>query len=155
MSTSMRCQERFANNRAEVSHEHTREQERQMPRFQIATPGAVIRGCSQSGPQFVSHRAASSSSRQLLPTAKSHFLQVGAGHVRLLNGTRPRSCTNFVGVTLRQNPHYNEGRSHMSLGPGVPDSPTGIPPRLQIDRHRADTKLNVFARSVLGGLHHE
>ena len=60
MSTSMRCQERFANNRAEVSHEHTREQERQMPRFQIATPGAVIRGCSQSGPQFVSHRAASS-----------------------------------------------------------------------------------------------
>jgi putative transposase len=33
MSTSMHCRERYANNRAEVSHEHTRAQERQMRRF--------------------------------------------------------------------------------------------------------------------------
>jgi putative transposase len=30
MPTSMHCHERYANNRAEVSHEHTRAQERQM-----------------------------------------------------------------------------------------------------------------------------
>jgi len=33
MSTSMHCSDRYANNRAEVSHEHTRAQERQMRRF--------------------------------------------------------------------------------------------------------------------------
>jgi putative transposase len=33
MPTSMHCHERYANNRAEVSHEHTRAQERQMRRF--------------------------------------------------------------------------------------------------------------------------
>ena len=33
MSTSMHCDERYANNRAEVSHEHTRTQERKMRRF--------------------------------------------------------------------------------------------------------------------------
>lgn len=33
MPTSMHCDDRYANNRAEVSHEHTRAQERQMRRF--------------------------------------------------------------------------------------------------------------------------
>ncbi len=33
MSTSMHCSDRYANNRAEVFHEHTRAQERQMRRF--------------------------------------------------------------------------------------------------------------------------
>lgn len=33
MSTSMHCDDRYANNRAEVSHEHTRARERQMRRF--------------------------------------------------------------------------------------------------------------------------
>ena len=37
MPTSMHCHERYANNRAEVSHEHTRAQERQMRRFK--SPG--------------------------------------------------------------------------------------------------------------------
>jgi putative transposase len=33
MPTSMHCHGRYANNRAEVSHEHTRAQERQMRGF--------------------------------------------------------------------------------------------------------------------------
>ena len=33
MSTSMHCSDRYANNRAEVSHEHTPAQERKMRRF--------------------------------------------------------------------------------------------------------------------------
>ena len=33
MPTSMHCDERYANNRAEVSHEHTRAHERKMRRF--------------------------------------------------------------------------------------------------------------------------
>jgi putative transposase len=33
MPSVVHCQDKYANNRAEVSHEHTREQERQMRRF--------------------------------------------------------------------------------------------------------------------------
>ena len=52
--------------------------------------------------------------------------------------------------------HYNTGRSHMALGPGVPDPPPVMPrdaastshPHLREDRI-------VRARSILGGLHHE
>lgn len=41
MSTSMHCHERYANNRAEVSHEHTRAQERHMRKFK--SPGQTHR----------------------------------------------------------------------------------------------------------------
>jgi putative transposase len=41
MSTSMHCWDRYANNRAEVSHEHTRALERQMRRFK--SPGQAQR----------------------------------------------------------------------------------------------------------------
>ena len=41
MSTSMHCCDRYANKRAEVSHEHTRAQERQMRRFK--SPGQAQR----------------------------------------------------------------------------------------------------------------
>jgi len=41
MSTSLHCDDRYANNRAEVSHEHTRAQERQMRRFK--SPGQAQR----------------------------------------------------------------------------------------------------------------
>jgi putative transposase len=41
MPASVHCHERYANNRAEVSHEHTRAQERQMRRFK--SPGQAQR----------------------------------------------------------------------------------------------------------------
>ena len=41
MPTSMHCNDRYANNRAEVSHEHTRAQERQMRQFK--SPGQAQR----------------------------------------------------------------------------------------------------------------
>ena len=52
--------------------------------------------------------------------------------------------------------HYNRGRPHSSLGPGVPDPP----PQLAViptpqSRHRAAAGAFVLSKSVLGGLHHE
>jgi putative transposase len=53
-------------------------------------------------------------------------------------------------------PHYNAGRPHMALGPGVPD-----PPRIPLDhphlnsRHRRGESYAVRANPILGGLHHE
>ena len=51
--------------------------------------------------------------------------------------------------------HYNHGRPHMSLGPGIPQPPPPLPVRLQAHRHRLPPHLRVVARAVLGGLHHE
>ena len=52
--------------------------------------------------------------------------------------------------------HYNCGRPHSSLGPGVPDPPPEfqVAPRSE-SRHRLAAGVLVLAKSVLGGLHHE
>lgn len=52
--------------------------------------------------------------------------------------------------------HYNHGRPHMALGPGVPDPPSAVAQlATQLSRHRIGERLVVHVRSVLGGLHHE
>ena len=52
--------------------------------------------------------------------------------------------------------HYNRGRPHMMLGPGVPDPPAAMAIYdYQTPRSDLIGQLAVNARSVLGGLHHE
>jgi putative transposase len=52
--------------------------------------------------------------------------------------------------------HYNHGRPHMALGPGVPDPPSDVPPSgNQLSRHRIGERFVLRVRSLLGGLHHE
>ncbi len=52
--------------------------------------------------------------------------------------------------------HYNHGRPHMALGPGVPDPPSAVAQlATQLSPHRIGEHLVVHAQSVLGGLHHE
>ena len=51
--------------------------------------------------------------------------------------------------------HYNAGRPHMALGPGIPQPPPHLPMPLQEHRHRLPEPLQVVARPILGGLHHE
>jgi len=51
--------------------------------------------------------------------------------------------------------HYNGGRPHMSLGPGVPDPPPGLPVSLQSTPHSLADGFRVVSRPLLGGLHHE
>ncbi len=53
--------------------------------------------------------------------------------------------------------HYNRGRPHSSLEPGVPGSPstTAVIARESNFRHRLGEGVAVRSRSVLGGLHHE
>jgi len=51
--------------------------------------------------------------------------------------------------------HYNRGRRHSALGPGVPDPPANSPVPLSTSRHRLDGFRSVHATPILGGLHHE
>ena len=52
--------------------------------------------------------------------------------------------------------HYNRGRPHSRLGPGVPDPPRAaeLIPKSK-NRHRLAASALVLSKSVLGGLHHE
>jgi transposase InsO family protein len=51
--------------------------------------------------------------------------------------------------------HYNRGRPHMMLGPGVPDPPAARPTVTPKSRHRLGNFGSVRSKAVLGGLHHE
>jgi len=50
--------------------------------------------------------------------------------------------------------HYNNGRPHSALGPGIPEPSEDIPV-LEISGHRIPCGHRVAGSSVLGGLHHE
>jgi putative transposase len=82
---------------------------------------------------------------------------------RLL-GTLRRECLDFL-IPLTEHhlwcflnewvPHYNAGRPHMALGPGIPQPPPRLPMPLQAQRHRIPEPLRVVVCPILGGLHHE
>jgi putative transposase len=79
-------------------------------------------------------------------------------------GTLRRECSDFMiplttthrqGILKEWVAHYNAGRPHMALGPGIPQPPSSLPVLRQRHRHRLPKDLHVGARPVLGGLHHE
>jgi transposase InsO family protein len=51
--------------------------------------------------------------------------------------------------------HYNQGRPHLSLGPGIPEPAAVFLPLQDHDRHAFAQDCKVVARTVLSGLHHE
>jgi transposase InsO family protein len=80
-------------------------------------------------------------------------------------GTVRRECLNWViplseahlrSILREWTTHYNRGRPHSSLGPGVPDPPkeSAKVPK-PTSRHRLAAGALVLVNSVLGGLHHE
>ena len=51
--------------------------------------------------------------------------------------------------------HYNRGRRHTVLDPGVPDPPPGVPRPMPKGRHLLAAFGSVCGTAVLGRLHHE
>jgi hypothetical protein len=51
--------------------------------------------------------------------------------------------------------HYNQGRPHASLGPGLHEPADALLPPRPHHRHSLDQNYTVAARAILGGLHHE
>jgi putative transposase len=92
-----------------------------------------------------------------------HSPQANALCERLL-GTLRRECLDFV-IPLTENHlrrllqewvwHYNAGRPHMALGPGIPQPPASLPVPLQAHRDHLPTHLHVVVHPILGGLHHD
>jgi putative transposase len=82
---------------------------------------------------------------------------------RLL-GTLRRECLDFL-ILLTENHlrhvlhdwalHYNTGRPHMTLGPGIPQPPPHVPAPQHVYQHQIPGYMQVIAHPILGGLHHE
>jgi putative transposase len=78
-------------------------------------------------------------------------------------GTARRECLDYM-IPLNEGhvrqilknwmTHYNRGRPHSSLGPGIPEA---IGPKVerQAQRHRIPDGHRIEVRPILGGLHHE
>ena len=82
---------------------------------------------------------------------------------RLL-GTLRRECLDFLTPLTEHHvrrllhdwaPHYNTGRPHMALGPGIPQPPAHVPAPPHGYRHQIPGHLQVIAHPILSGLHHE
>ena len=92
-----------------------------------------------------------------------HSPQANALCERLI-GTLRRECLDFVIAFTEHHlrcivhawvPHYNGGRPHMALGPGMPQPPPPLPALLQAHRHCLPEHLRVVVRPILGGLHYD
>ena len=80
-----------------------------------------------------------------------------------LIGTIRRECLDFV-IALSERhlrtvlrewvTHYNRGRPHASLGPGIPDR-SAHDTIAESPRHRLPNGCRLVTRAILGGLHHE
>jgi putative transposase len=79
-------------------------------------------------------------------------------------GTMRRECLDYVipwsqkhlRTILREwVAHYNQGRPHASLGPGIPDLRGKPIRRPKAQRHAFPTASRIRVKDVLGGLHHE
>jgi putative transposase len=82
-----------------------------------------------------------------------------------LIGTIRRECLDWLiilnerhlrVILLEWMTHYNQGRPHASLGPGIPGIPDVPPDRFsQPNRHHIPAGHRVIAAPILAGLHHE
>ena len=80
-----------------------------------------------------------------------------------LIGTVRRECLDFL-IPLNDGhlrsllkewvTHYNRGRPHASLGPGIPDLRAGQQ-RAKLCGHHVPMDQQVVTKAILGGLHHE
>jgi transposase InsO family protein len=80
-----------------------------------------------------------------------------------LGGSLRRECLDFLipfnerhlrRIIREWTAHYNHGRPHSALGPGLPEPMSDQLPSNK-HRHSLPVGYRVVKRSVLGGLHHE
>jgi putative transposase len=81
---------------------------------------------------------------------------IGTVRRECLDWMIPMSEVHLRSILKEWTIHYNRGRPHSALGPGVPDPPKeSVQVPKSESRHRLAGSALVFAKSVLGGLHHE
>jgi putative transposase len=89
------------------------------------------------------------------PTANAHCERlIGTIRRECLDYLIPLNACHLRRILREWICHYNAGRPHQSLGPGIPDQVQRTPlGRKRVDHLHRGSK--VIARLILGGLHHE
>lgn len=81
-----------------------------------------------------------------------------------LVGTMRRECLDWLiplnekhlrGILREWVTHYNRGRPHASLGPGIPELTRNPPLSAECRRHELPEGCQIRTKDILGGLHHE
>jgi putative transposase len=81
---------------------------------------------------------------------------IGTVRRECLDWLIPLSESHLRSILRMWIPHYNTGRPHMALGPGIPDPPPDYRDQFPSNsRHRRGESYSVGAKPILGGLHHE
>ena len=93
-----------------------------------------------------------------------HSMTFANAYCERLVGTVRRECLDFM-IPLGEKhlsrilaewvTHYNQGRPHSSLGPGIPEPVEMLLPTQAHSRYFSSDMHKVVARPILGGLHHE
>ena len=79
---------------------------------------------------------------------------IGSARRECLDFTIPVDDDHVRRILKMWTAHYNKGRPHSSLGPGIPDQ-TIHKVELQTQRHCIPKDHRVVVAPILGGLHHE
>ena len=89
------------------------------------------------------------------PTANAHCERL-IGRIRreCLDHLIPLNASHLRGTLREWARHYNAGRPHRSLGPGIPDQVQQAPAVFKQAAQRS-SHSRVIAKRILGGLHHE
>ena len=93
-----------------------------------------------------------------------HWPQANSYCERLIGSIR-RECLDFLiplseghlrRILKKWKTHYNQGRPHSSLGPGLPEKVgQNSPVPIQKHHHQLQEGYRVASKAILGGLHHE
>ena len=90
-----------------------------------------------------------------MPTANAHCERlIGSIRRECLDYLLPLNAFHLRRTLREWGRHYNAGRPHRSLGPGIPDhvqQPAAVSKQLA----RLSSFAGVTAKPILGGLHHE
>jgi transposase InsO family protein len=90
-----------------------------------------------------------------VPQANAHCERViGTARRECLDWCIPINERHLRRVLAEWIPHYNRGRPHSMLGPGIPD-PKSETIAVRLTGHRVERGDRVVVRPILGGLHHE
>ena len=80
---------------------------------------------------------------------------IGTQRRELLDYIIPLSARHLRGQLKQWVQHYNSGRPHMALGPGIPNRTMRFDSKTEPNRHQLPEGFQVISLPVLGGLHHQ
>jgi hypothetical protein len=118
----------------------------------------MILNTSISTHRFKARRRTSQARRRVCARMSARYRPANQSrslHRECLDFFIPITESHLRWITKNWPVHYNAGRPHSSMGPGIPAPPPDLPAAPQVRRHCVPNHFRTVIRHILGGLHHE